>query len=412
MSNKMPGLNKIIGHHQSLNSSKTEKSEKWHWPGWLKKRKPARSSNQLVPNVSNVVPREYEEGMPSHSQGGLVINQQSQDQMETMEDILQDDLVCLLCLQVPNEWFTLESCGCRFCQQCMEMYAHCSIRSGNVPISCPDAHCSLNEQGKNKQGGSSQLTRNEVRQLVPSDVFPLYLRLQLNTEVAVDPRLMWCPRPGCETVCTLTEEVSHKKTKRKFFGLLPISRNQRNQAVVCSSCQFSFCSQCKTPWHIDSPCPSLSRLLSDPNKNVHDPDDPIVLLERDGHIKRCPFCQVPIERDDGCAQMMCKNCRHVFCWFCLASLDDDFMLRHYDSGPCRSRLGHSRISVVWHRTQVVSAFLGLGVLFLVTSPLLLLASPCFFCWRHHAQQKESSIVRSNVDSTTANFVPSSSQEHL
>ncbi len=70
MSNKMPGLNKIIGHHQSLNSSKTEKSEKWHWPGWLKKRKPARSSNQLVPNVSNVVPREYEEGMPSHSQGG------------------------------------------------------------------------------------------------------------------------------------------------------------------------------------------------------------------------------------------------------------------------------------------------------------------------------------------------------
>lgn len=37
--------------------------------------------------------------------------------METMEDILQDDLVCLLCLQVPNEWFTIESCGCRFCQQ-------------------------------------------------------------------------------------------------------------------------------------------------------------------------------------------------------------------------------------------------------------------------------------------------------
>jgi hypothetical protein len=97
------------------------------------------------------------------------------------------------------------------------------------------------------------------------------------SEVAVDPRLMWCPRPGCETVCTLTEEVSHKKTKRKFFGLLPISRNQRNQAVVCSSCQFSFCSQCKTPWHIDSPCPSLSRLLSDPNKNVH---DPVIIYKR------------------------------------------------------------------------------------------------------------------------------------
>ena len=38
-------------------------------------------------------------------------------------------------------------------------------------------------------------------------------------------------------------------------------------------------------------------------------------------IKRCPLCHVPIERNDGCAQMMCKRCKHVFCWYCLASLD-------------------------------------------------------------------------------------------
>lgn len=194
--------------------------------------------------------------------------------------------------------------------KCMEMYAHCSIRSGNVPISCPDAHCSLNQQGT-----TSQLSRNEVsfvQHLVKHWWFSQGLLLlprsdnlyqmtfspstwdcnltqvnyltityqvlpvkdsfsSLNTEVAINPRLIWCPRPGCETVCTLTEEVSHKKTKKKFFGMLPISRNQRNQAVVCSSCEFAFCSQCKTPWHIDSPCPSLSRLLADPNKKTHEP---------------------------------------------------------------------------------------------------------------------------------------------
>lgn len=38
-------------------------------------------------------------------------------------------------------------------------------------------------------------------------------------------------------------------------------------------------------------------------------------------IKRCPVCRVPIERNDGCAQMMCKRCKHVFCWYCLTSLD-------------------------------------------------------------------------------------------
>ncbi|CAJ0947548.1 unnamed protein product [Ranitomeya imitator] len=78
-------------------------------------------------------------------------------------------------------------------------------------------------------------------------------------------------------------------------------------------------------------------------------------------IKRCPKCKVYIERDEGCAQMMCKNCKHAFCWYCLESLDDgnqgkhrdDFLLIHYDKGPCRNKLGHSRASVIWHRTQVI-----------------------------------------------------------
>jgi len=52
------------------------------------------------------------------------------------------------------------------------------------------------------------------------------------------------------------------------------------------------------------------------------------------------------------------------------------MLRHYDSGPCSGLLGHSRMSVVWHRAKVVAGFLGIGVLFLVNAPLLLLCSPC------------------------------------
>lgn len=45
------------------------------------------------------------------------------------------------------------------------------------------------------------------------------------------------------------------------------------------------------------------------------------LEEDDAPIKRCPKCKVYIERDEGCAQMMCKNCKHAFCWYCLESLD-------------------------------------------------------------------------------------------
>lgn len=58
---------------------------------------------------------------------------------------------------------------------------------------------------------------------------------------------------------------------------------------------------------------------------------------------------------------------------------DDFLLRHYDKGPCKNKLGHSRASVIWHRTQVVGIFAGFGVLLLVASPFLLLAAPCILC---------------------------------
>ncbi len=39
------------------------------------------------------------------------------------------------------------------------------------------------------------------------------------------------------------------------------------------------------------------------------------------NIKRCPKCSILIERADGCAQIMCKACRHTFCFYCLTSLD-------------------------------------------------------------------------------------------
>lgn len=54
-------------------------------------------------------------------------------------------------------------------------------------------------------------------------------------------------------------------------------------------------------------------------------------------------------------------------------------MRHYDKGPCKNKLGHSRASVIWHRTQVIGIFAGFGLLLLVASPLLLLAAPCIVC---------------------------------
>ena len=83
-------------------------------------------------------------------------------------------------------------------------------------------------------------------------------------------------------------------------------------------------------------------------------------------------------------------------------LKDDFLLRHYDSGECQGKLGHSRASVIWHRAQVplfcrnnheveqdidnaskcqqvIGIFAGFGILLVLASPVLLVAAPCIIC---------------------------------
>ena len=37
------------------------------------------------------------------------------------------------------------------------------------------------------------------------------------------------------------------------------------------------------------------------------------------NCKKCPKCSSQIEKLDGCDHMTCTQCRHEFCWSCLAN---------------------------------------------------------------------------------------------
>ena len=49
---------------------------------------------------------------------------------------------------------------------------------------------------------------------------------------------------------------------------------------------------------------------------------------------------------------MLIKCNHRLQTFICFTQQTDIMLRHYDKGPCRNKLGHSRASLFLHRTQV------------------------------------------------------------
>ncbi|XP_048758848.2 E3 ubiquitin-protein ligase RNF144A-like [Ostrea edulis] len=268
-------------------------------------------------------------------------------------DLAIDPLItCQLCLMECSlrEMYELKDCKCLYCEKCMRQYLQVLITDGSIlTITCPDAKCK-------KQG---RMEAPEIESLVDASLFARYHRLRHQREIELDPNRTFCPEVGCETVCHVCSTSSGE-----HYSPIPVD---------CPECGLQFCSVCKAKWHETRTCDDV--MFSGRQEDAGIPYN----SREDAMIKRCPVCRVPIERNDGCAQMMCKRCKHVFCWYCLASLDHDFLLRHYDKGPCKNKLGHSRASVIWHRTQVVGIFAGFGVLLLVASPFLLLAAPCILC---------------------------------
>ena len=137
----------------------------------------------------------------------------------------------------------------------------------------------------------------------------------MNEEVALDKNRAWCPGADCQTVCHVCDPADCGG-KNKDNGV----------AVRCPSCTKEFCSLCSSNWHPGKTCQQNGQDLVNSRNNgssgaMGGAFDFINFDKFDGEIKPCPMCRIPIERDSGCAQMMCKRCKHVFCWYCLESLD-------------------------------------------------------------------------------------------
>ena len=139
--------------------------------------------------------------------------------------------------------------------------------------------------------------------LVPPELSTKLTNVFPSPEVSLDANRTWCPSAGCETIC-------HICTGTKSQGV----------PVTCPTCVKEFCSLCSASWHPGLSCAENGAFLVKQGGEVGDLAMWIGQMEGE-NIKRCPMCAVPIERDAGCAQMMCKRCKHVFCWYCLASLD-------------------------------------------------------------------------------------------
>ena len=105
------------------------------------------------------------------------------------------------------------SCGHLQCKYCIQDYLMVKVIEGSViKIPCMEAGCHM------------EYTAEDIRKFGSKDIYDKYLRFYENITVDLDPKLKWCPTPGCISHIT----KSSKKTKPS----------------ICESCGFEMCFKC------------------------------------------------------------------------------------------------------------------------------------------------------------------------
>ena len=195
---------------------------------------------------------------------------------------------CLVCTDSfkQSDSFALP-CGHRYCRSCWKEYLEIAITSGAecITLKCMAPKC------------SSVVHEDAYAKIVSPEMFQKYSRFLLRSFVDDNPKVKWCPSPGC-TCCIRCE------------------RSNRKESVICK-CGFAFCFQCNDydlGDHMPADCDTVDKW----KQKAADESENVTWMI--ANTKKCPTCRSPIEKNGGCMHMTChKNaggCGHEFCWLC------------------------------------------------------------------------------------------------
>ena len=197
--------------------------------------------------------------------------------------------ICPICYESYNDK-EFESdillCGHFCCKQCWLNYLKSEISKGNTEeIKCAHFSCDI------------IISENFILEHIKDDqsLLEKYKKFKYRTEIFKDKNKKLCPHPDCDSYL-------QKSNKSKYV-----------------KCQISheYCFECLKPPHGNANCQSL--------------DKKFLSWKNGKRVKKCPRCEIFIEKNEGCNHMTCCNCMYQWCWLCEGKYDYD----HYSSGKCR-----------------------------------------------------------------------------
>ncbi|KAF5175750.1 E3 ubiquitin-protein ligase arih1 [Thalictrum thalictroides] len=203
--------------------------------------------------------------------------------------VLQNDqnseelTLCGICLEnYPRNTMIDVGCGHPFCCSCWNGYIGTAIKDGPgcLMLRCPQHKCRV------------AVGQDMINMLASEEDKVKYSYYFLRSYVEVNKKIKWCPSPGC--IYAVEFEIGS--------GINDI----------CCKCTHSFCWNCIEDVHSPVDCGTVAKWVF---KNSDESENVTWIL---ANSKACPKCNRPIQKNDGCMHMTCREpCRYEFCWLCL-----------------------------------------------------------------------------------------------
>ncbi|KAK1439472.1 hypothetical protein QVD17_05290 [Tagetes erecta] len=187
---------------------------------------------------------------------------------------------CSICLCDVEDGYRLEKCNHEFCRSCLVEQIESAIKNlgKSFPIRC--AH----------EGCGAMLLVPDLKALVLPDKLDELFRSSLGSFVESSfGKYRFCPSVDCPNVYQVTDD------ERPF---------------VCGACSVETCSRCHLEYHQLISCEMYMELKRDPDLSLKE------WMKGKEDVRKCPVCQLTIEKIEGCNHMECRCGIHM-CWVCL-----------------------------------------------------------------------------------------------
>ena len=221
--------------------------------------------------------------------------EQSPESLEKISEFFKKNNLssdtCPVCYsEIEKENSLSLKCNHQICKECYNEYINSKLI--NEPLNILNTFCPLS-------GCNLYLTRAIFKECIKEKKMQrIFAKSVIRNFTVTNKEIKPCPNPKCNISIRVQDKIAKE--------------------IKCK-CGTVFCFSCLEESHIPCDCEMAKQWL-DFTKDKGSGEDFIWIKE---NTKKCPKCQSPIEKNQGCNHMTCQKkaggCGYEFCWVCMGS---------------------------------------------------------------------------------------------